>query len=149
LEDDMKFSTRLLPLAALLLSACAAEHPAAQAATPVVATESAAEVSPAPAAPAAAASDDPITALCLDMMSKLSAETCACGTAAFRASTENADTYAEMAAHYLYKTAPEASRADRWDQVVAVVLADTPRNRLQISNALGQAHQDAIKTCEG
>ncbi len=92
---------------------------------------------------------DPITALCLDMMSSYDRETCDCGTEAFRASTDNADTYADMASYYLNETDPALSLVERWDEVVDVVLADEQGSKLQMSNALGKAHRAALKGCEG
>ena len=140
----MKIATGIILLAGAALTACSAEPAAPESETPAL--ESAAE--PASAQTASGPADDPITALCLDMMSRISASECACGTRAFRASNENADTYADMASYYLNDTDASLSLAERWDKVVEVVLADVPGSKLQMSNALGKAHREALKSCE-
>ncbi|MEQ9504964.1 MAG: hypothetical protein RLO80_01750 [Hyphomonas sp.] len=131
--------------AAVLIAACSGEQPAAEA----PAAELAAPAEPEAAELAATRPDnDPITALCRDMMKSRSAEECECATRAFRASSEDAGTYGEMARFYLNDTDPETPLADRWDEVVNVVLADVPGSKLEKSNALGKAHREALKSCE-
>lgn len=131
----MKTVTGIILLAGAALAACSGEQasPASDADRPASTTS---------------AADDPITALCLDMMSSYDRETCDCGTEAFRASTDNADTYAEMARYYLNETDPALSLVERWDEVVEVVLADEPGSKLQMSNTLGKAHRAALQSCE-
>lgn len=140
----MKIVTGIILLAGAALAACSGEQaaPASEAAASGSASESV------QANTASAPANDPITALCIDMMGRNYSEAeCACGTQAFRASNENADTYANMASYYLNETDPALSLVERWDEVVDVVLADTPGSALQMSNNLGKAHRDAIKAC--
>lgn len=147
----MRTVSGVVLLAGVLMAACSAGEPANETTGPDASVKApAGEVSADIAVPAETAStDDPITALCVDMMPSYSAEVCACGTEAFRSSTEDADTYAEMASYYLNETDPALSLVERWDEVVDVVLADTPGSALQVSNALGKTHRAAINDCAG
>lgn len=115
-----------------------------------------AEVSPVQQA-GPADSDDPITAGCIAILHKQQG-LCECATGKFRAENEQADVYAALTAYYLDNTDEQKPLADRWQEAVDVVLADysgksTPLERrtenLQLNNALGRAHREAIKACSG
>ncbi|MGK2924652.1 MAG: hypothetical protein ACSLE2_03440, partial [Lysobacterales bacterium] len=102
----------------------------------------------------AAASKDPITALCVSYGDTQTL--CECATDKFRANNRDADAYAAIATRFLADTEEGKSIADRWQGAVDVVLADYTSkstelermtDRLQLSNALGRAHREAIKSC--
>jgi hypothetical protein len=99
-------------------------------------------------------SNNSITALCVSYGDERAF--CECATEKFRASNEDADTYAAIAARFLADTENGRSIADRWQDAVDVVLADysskttgleRTTDRLKLSNALGRAHREAIKSC--
>jgi hypothetical protein len=103
-----------------------------------------------------ASSSDAITALCVSYGDDQAL--CECATEDFRASNEDADTYAAIAARFLADTEEGKSIADRWQDAVDVVLADYSRkstglerttDQLKLSNSLGRAHREAIKSCSG
>lgn len=110
----------------------------------------------APASTAVAGSTDAITALCVSYGD--TEALCECATDKFRANNIDADAYAAMATRFLADTEAGKSTADRWQSAVDVVLADYTSkstelermtDRLQLSNALGRAHREAIKACGG
>ncbi len=76
----MRTVSGVVLLAGVLMAACSAGEPANETTGPDASVEApAGEVSAEIAAPAETAStDDPITALCVDMMPSYSAEVCAC-----------------------------------------------------------------------
>jgi len=102
-------------------------------------------------------SNDPITEGCIAVLHKQQS-VCECATEKFRAENEQADVYAALSAYYLYNTDDQKSLADRWQEAIDVVLADYSRTstvpehrtgKLELNNALGRAHREAIKVCSG